>query len=64
MNWKFYLMMAAAPLEMVSRYLANKDTDDIGTDDKVAHFLHYCATGINAILNDQPLPTIPAALKE
>lgn len=62
MNWKFYLMIAAGPLEMVSKLLKNQDANDVGTDDKAAAFLHYASLGIQAIINDQPLPTVPNTL--
>ncbi len=63
-NWKLYLMFIAPLLNQVSIILANKDTNDVGPDDTAAEFLHYAAVAITAIVNDQPLPTLPASLKQ
>lgn len=62
MNWKFYLMLVYPNLEVASKLLAARDADSVGTDDKVAAVLHFASISVQAILNDQPLPNVPAIL--
>lgn len=64
MNWKLMLMFIAPLLSQVAFLLAHKDEDDTGIDDKAAAFLKYAATAINAIIADQPLPTLTPELKK
>ncbi len=62
MNWKFHLMIVYPNPQVVSQLLANRDANTTGSDDRAAQFLHYASVAIQAIINDQPLPTMPTTL--
>jgi hypothetical protein len=61
-NWKMYLFFIVPNLEAASKMIASSDENTTGTDDRIAQFLHWTYLGMNAILNDQPIPAVPVAL--
>lgn len=61
--WKTFARLAVPFIESAAEHYKAIDDNDTGQDDIIGISLQYAADLLNAVLNGQPAPKAPDALK-